>query len=335
MTADFEKIIAGFGDRRVMVVGDIVADQYLDGTITRVSREAPVFILRHDETRTFPGAAANAAANVAALGAAPTLVGVVGDDAASEDLGSALERAQIEQESIVRSVRSRTTTKVRVLGGQPHATRQQVIRIDYESDRPTSAIEDALVERIHSGISNADAVIVSDYGYGVVSDRVFNEIISAAASRDIPVILDSRFRLSEFHGATSATPNQEEVEAILGRGFTNSDCEHLRERLGLRCLLVTNGNKGMSLFERGREPFLLDVVGSSSAVDVTGAGDTVIATFALALSASAETIEAASIANHAGGIVVMKKGTATASSAELIDSIRKNYASSSLTVSNG
>lgn len=333
MTEGFEKIIANFTGRRVLVVGDIVADQYLDGTITRVSREAPVFILRHDETRTFPGAAANAAANVASLGATPILVGVIGEDEASRSLSNALAAANVESANLVVSNVSKTTTKVRVLGGQPHASRQQVIRIDYECERPTTEIEAALINRVNDNLPNADAIIVSDYGYGVVSEAVFHEAKIAAAKHNIPVILDSRFRLGEFVGATSATPNQEEVEAILGRGFTDDDCESLRSRLGLKSLLVTNGNKGMSLFEDGGSVFNLDVVGSPSAVDVTGAGDTVIATFALALAAGAGMREAAMIANHAGGIVVMKKGTATANTAELIDSIR-SHAVSSQTVSN-
>lgn len=329
-----EQLVSKFEGCKVLVVGDIVADQYLDGTITRVSREAPVFILRHDETRTFPGAGANAAANVAALGATPILIGIVGDDESGRSLSHALAAANVGQENLTVSSSARTTTKVRVLGGQPHAARQQVIRIDYECERPTAEIETSLIERIRTELPNADVVIVSDYGYGVVSDTVFGEITMLAAERNIPVILDSRFRFGDLVGATSATPNQEEVEAILGRGFTNDDCENLRSRLGLKSLLVTNGSKGMSLFEEGRDVFILDVVGSPTAVDVTGAGDTVIATFALALAASAETREAAVIANHAGGIVVMKKGTATASSVELINSIR-NHSQSPQTVSNG
>lgn len=329
-----EQLISKFAGCKVLVVGDVVADQYLDGTITRVSREAPVFILRHDETCTFPGAAANAAANVSALGATPILIGIVGDDESGRALRGALDAANVGTENLVVSSGARTTTKVRVLGGQPHAARQQVIRIDYECERPVQEVENVLLERIYAEVANADAVIVSDYGYGVVSDTVFEEIKRLAGERHIPVILDSRFRFGDFVGATSATPNQEEVEAVLGRGFTDDDCESLRSRLGLKSLLVTNGSKGMSLFEEGRSVFHLDVVGSPSAVDVTGAGDTVIATFALALAASADTREAAVIANHAGGIVVMKKGTATANAAELNNSIQ-NHAQSIQTVSNG
>lgn len=329
-----EQLISKFAGCKVLVVGDVVADQYLDGTITRVSREAPVFILRHDETRTFPGAAANAAANVSALGAMPILIGIVGDDESGRALRGALDTANVGIENLVVSSGARTTTKVRVLGGQPHAARQQVIRIDYECERPVQEVENVLLERIYAEMANADAVIVSDYGYGVVSDTVFEEIKRLAGERQVPVILDSRFRFGDFVGATSATPNQEEVEAVLGRGFTDDDCESLRSRLGLKSLLVTNGSKGMSLFEEGRSVFHLDVVGSPSAVDVTGAGDTVIATFALALAASADTREAAVIANHAGGIVVMKKGTATANAAELNNSIQ-NHAQSIQTVSNG
>ncbi|HMT08293.1 MAG TPA: PfkB family carbohydrate kinase [Pyrinomonadaceae bacterium] len=317
-----EQLVSNFVGRKVLVIGDIVADQYLDGTITRVSREAPVFILRHDETRTFPGAASNAAANVASLGASVSLVGILGDDEVGRKLSETFLKLKIDDSGLVRDTGNRTTTKVRVLGGQPHASRQQVIRIDYECRKPSAEVETALIEKLRSGIAESDAVIVSDYGYGVISKKVFAEVQLIAKAKGIPVIVDSRFGLGALSGATSATPNQEEVEALLGRGFSHSDCESLRNKLELTSLLVTNGNKGMTLFESDREPLSLDVVGSSSAVDVTGAGDTVIATYALSLAAGASFADAATIANHAGGIVVMKKGTATVNREELINSIK-------------
>jgi len=318
---DLKQLVSTFAGRKVLVIGDIVADQYLDGTITRVSREAPVFILRHDETRTYPGAASNAAANVASLGANVSLIGTTSLDEAGDALDAAFAELGIDGSGVVRRNDDRTTTKVRVLGGQAHASRQQVIRIDYECRVPTREIEDTLVENIVSKASSANAIIVSDYGYGVISDRIFTEIRNTAAKHAVPLIVDSRFRLGEFNGATSATPNQEEVEALLGSRFNDDDCEALREKLSLKSLLVTNGNQGMTLFESGKMPISLEAVGSKSAVDVTGAGDTVIATYALSLAAGSSFAEAATIANHAGGIVVMKKGTATVSRKELTDSL--------------
>ena len=310
-----------FVGRRVLIIGDLVADQFLNGTISRVSREAPVFIVRHDETDTRPGAAANTAANVAALGGNAVLIGIVGDDENGKLLLDGL-RPSVPTDTIVRAVGTRTTTKVRVLAGQHYAARQQMIRIDYEGVKEIdSETRSMLNDHLTHEAASVDAIVVSDYGYGVVTPELFAVTLQIAALRNIPLIVDSRFRLSEFVGATSATPNQEEVEQILGSGFTDADCERLRETLELEALLVTRGNKGMLLIESGKSSVSIDAVGSSEPVDVTGAGDTVIAAYALGLAAGLTFAEAARIANHAGSIVVMKKGTATASAEELSRSI--------------
>ena len=164
-------------------------------------------------------------------------------------------------------------------------------------------------------------MIVSDYNCGVVTSEVFEKARSVAQERGIPLIVDSRFRLTEFSGATTATPNREEVENILGKDFSIDDCASLRVRLGYRSLLVTNGNQGMLLIEEGREPLNIDAIGSKEPVDVTGAGDTVIAAYALGLASGLSFADAATIANHAGGIAVMKKRTATVTAEELIRSL--------------
>lgn len=304
-----------------MIVGDLVADQFLEGTISRVSREAPVFIMRHDSTVTCPGGAANAAANVAALGGSPVLIGLTGADAAGDLLRGALAGHGVGCEQILRLDDVQTTTKVRVLTGQHYAARQQVIRIDYENDRPTDAdTETRLIRALRSAGESADAIVISDYGYGAVTPAVFETAKTLAGERVIPLVVDSRFRLETFVGATTATPNQDEVEHILGAGFTDLDCESLRRRMGLKALLVTRGNKGMLLIEEAREPLTIDAVGSTVPVDVTGAGDTVIAAYALGLAAGLTYADAAFIANHAGGVVVMKRGTATVSAEELLES---------------
>ncbi|MBX7055462.1 MAG: hypothetical protein K1X36_10930 [Pyrinomonadaceae bacterium] len=323
-----ETIKTVFPATRVAIIGDIVADQYLNGTISRVSREAPVFILRHDQTTTLPGAAANAAANVASLGAKACIVGVIGSDANGKLLLERMTEIGVDVASVVTDSEVATTTKVRILAGQQHAARQQVIRVDYENGAPLGETTRAkLIENAVVAVRSADAVIFSDYNYGAADTTVFEAVRQAAAERGIPLLVDSRFRLQVFSGASSATPNQDEVEHILGPGFSDDACDRLREELGLESLLVTNGNKGMTLIESGREPRHIDAVGSDQAVDVTGAGDTVIAVFALGLAAGLGYFDAARLANHAGGIVVMKKGTAAVAPDELIASINSETTS--------
>jgi rfaE bifunctional protein kinase chain/domain len=312
-----------FPQKTVVIVGDLVADQFLHGTIARVSREAPVFILRHDETETLAGGAANAAANVASLGGNAVLVGVVGKDANGTALVEKLAASNVDCRFITASPNFATTTKVRVLAGQHYAARQQVIRIDYENQK---AIDEKTLETLKTNLNeaakSADAIIISDYNYGVANPEIAGLAGRLASEKQIPLLVDSRFRLSEFTGATSATPNQEEVEQILGKDFTPDGCAELCRTLGYEALLVTRGNKGMILIERGRrEPVYLEAVGSKEPVDVTGAGDTVIATYALSLASGLDFATSARLANHAGGIVVMKKGTASISADELDGSI--------------
>lgn len=313
-----------FPAKTVVIIGDAVADQFLHGTIARVSREAPVFILRHDETETIPGGAANAAANVASMGGNAVLVGVIGEDANGKALFEKLKASKVNCDFIVKSENFATTTKVRVLAGQHYAARQQVIRIDYENQTTADA---KILERLKTNLiaagEMADAIVISDYNYGVASDAITALAKKIAGERQIPLLVDSRFHLRDFHGATSATPNQEEVEQILGKDFTPDDCAGLCRALDYRALLVTRGNKGMILVERDQKPLYLEAVGSLEPVDVTGAGDTVIAAYALGLASGLDFTESAHLANHAGGIVVMKKGTACVTAEELIRSLPK------------
>ncbi|HKX84512.1 MAG TPA: PfkB family carbohydrate kinase [Pyrinomonadaceae bacterium] len=314
-----------FPGQKILIIGDLVADQFLHGTISRVSREAPVFILNHDSTDTRAGAAANAAVNVAALGALPMLIGFLGTDTNGDLLIDTLRSAGVDISGIVRVAGAQTTTKVRVLAGQHYAARQQVIRIDYENRSAISHNSRAeLIENVTYAASDAAAIILSDYNYGVVGADVFEIVRKVATDQDIPLLVDSRFQLAEFAGATTATPNSDEVEQILGKDFTDHQCGELRESLGLEALLITRGNKGMQLFQDGMELRSMEAVGATEPVDVTGAGDTVIAAYAVGLAAGLSFYDAASIANHAGGLVVMKKGTAFVTPAELIDSINEH-----------
>jgi len=314
-----------FPQKSVVIIGDLVADQFLNGTISRVSREAPVFILRHDATETLPGAAANAAVNVASLGGKPILIGVTGQDPNGELLIDNLSELGVDCGRVVSDAEFSTTTKVRVLAGQHYAARQQVIRIDYENSTAISAIsKESLRRNLADTADFADAIIISDYNYGVVFPEIVDDARAISRRRGIPLVVDSRFRLTELTDATTATPNREEVEHILGKNFSADDCSRLREKQGYEVLLVTNGNQGMLLFERDRPPLNISAIGSTEPVDVTGAGDTVIAAYALGLASGLAFADAADIANHAGGIVVMKKGTACVSPDELIESLKNS-----------
>lgn len=329
-TAQQERLTAVvrlFPQRRVVVVGDLVADQFLYGQISRVSREAPVLILRYERTETMPGGAANCAVNLAALDGRASLVGLVGEEEAGRALLDKLCGAGVECNGVLTIPGGRTTTKVRILAGQAHSTRQQVIRIDYESE-PTieHALREHLRARLREELANADAVIISDYNYGVADAETIAVIREAAQARGLPVLVDSRFGLARFPGFTSATPNEDEVEQLLDSKTMSTEQVmaaglELRARLGYRALLITRGSQGMLLIEEGAEPLHIPAVGSREAVDVTGAGDTVIATYTLALASGASFADAAHLANHAGGLVVMKRGTASINRQELLSSV--------------
>jgi rfaE bifunctional protein kinase chain/domain len=313
-----------FTGKNIVIVGDLVADQFLRGTIARVSREAPVFILRHDETETLAGAAANAAVNVASLGGHAVLVGAVGKDSNGNALLEKLRASKVNCDFTIASDKIQTTTKVRVLAGQHYAPRQQVIRIDYENKEEIPVeLKNELKNNFRVAAENTDAIIISDYNYGVANIEIFSLAAQIAGDKNIPLLIDSRFRLRDFSNATTATPNQDEVEQILGKNFTEDGCAELCEKLGYKALLVTRGNNGMLLIENGKNPVHFEAVGSTEPIDVTGAGDTVIAAYALGLASGLGFTESAKLANHAGGIVVMKKGTASVELDELLASIEK------------
>ena len=320
-------IVRRFPQRRILVVGDSIADQFVYGAINRVSREAPVFILRHEHTETVPGGAANCALNLASLGARVSLISVAGDDEAGRALVEKLNAAGVDCGGVLTSPALRTTTKVRILAGQLHSTRQQVIRIDYEGESlDDPELRRRLHERILEQAQTADAVIVSDYNYGVADVETASFTRDAVARRKIPVMADSRFQLSNFAGFTSATPNQDEVEQLLGKQFVQVDeletaSEELRDRLRYRALLVTRGSNGMMLLEDGVAAVHLDAVGAREPVDVTGAGDTVMAAYTLAVASDSSFPDAARLANYAGGLVVMKRGTASVTREELENSV--------------
>jgi len=318
------EIVRRFANQRIAIVGDAIADKFVHGSISRVSREAPVFILRHDKTETLPGGAANCAMNLVALGARVSLISVTGADESGNELRGKLEAAGVDISRVIVSDKLQTTTKVRILAGHSHSSKQQVIRIDYDA-APINDVElrHAIIDKLEQTITNADALIISDYNYGVVDAQT----ISVTRKTDIPVLVDSRFRLADFTGFTAATPNEEEVENLLGVQISSIEqletaASELKQQLGYRALLVTRGGQGMMLLEDDATPLHIRAVGAQQPVDVTGAGDTVIATFTLALASGASFADAARLANYAGGLVVMKRGTATVSASELEQTIR-------------
>jgi rfaE bifunctional protein kinase chain/domain len=301
-------LVRAFAGRRVVVVGDAVADQFVSCEISRVSREAPVMIMRHESTETVPGGATNCAMNLASLGARASLVSVLGDDEPGRVILSKLEAAGVETSGVFVSPELRTTTKVRFLGGLAHSRRQQVVRVDYENE-PSSPEADAAVSsevasRLRAACVGAEAVVVSDYNYGVAGSVVVEMLRSELKDGVVPLLVDSRFRLPSFKGFTSATPNEDEVEHWAARPLNDAaslteSAELLRATLDLRALLVTRGKNGALLVEEGKRPFSIEAVGSHDAVDVTGAGDTVMAAYALALASGASFEDAARLANHA------------------------------------
>jgi rfaE bifunctional protein kinase chain/domain len=324
-------IVERFAGKQVVVLGDFVADAFQFGDITRVSREAPVLILKHRETQIVPGGGANAANNFAALGARVSPVTAVGDDAAGDRLVAAFREKKVDVSGIMRVKGWTTPTKTRFLAGWAHTVSHQVLRVDYEPGEPLGeAARKKLAQLLAAKIRGADALAVSDYGFGVA---IPEEVRAATrrAKRKIPVTLDSRYQLNRYKnaGITSATPNEAEMEALhhtaIGRNLKELErCgESTREELKLKSLLVTRGRDGMALFQPGQKPLHIPIHGSDQAVDVTGAGDTVLAAYTLGLASGASALEAAHIANIAGSLVVMKRGTATVSREELLEAIRR------------
>jgi len=322
-------ILDKFRRQRIVLLGDLVADEFIYGEIARVSREAPVLILKQRETRIVPGGGANAANNLVDLGAKVFPVGVVGDDVSGAGLLECFEQKRISTRYILRVRNHVTPTKSRILGGLAHWQRQQIVRIDREPLQPLARrIRKDLTRKAARLLPRAAALLISDYGYGSTDAKEVASLRRRAGRRPLPIAVDSRFDLLSYSDVTAATPNEPEVEEAFNTKIgANQKLLHklgrkLLRRMALQALLVTRGRDGMVLFEPRRAPRHIPIFGSDQAVDVTGAGDTVIAAFALALAAGASSYHAALLANCAGGLVVMKRGTATVTAQELKEAIR-------------
>ena len=330
----FLALIDACARRRIAVVGDLMADEFVYGRVERVSREAPVLILRYDETIVTPGGAGNAANNVAALGGRVAVAGFAGRDEQGRRLLETLHD-RVSRRAIVRPDGYATPVKTRILAGGVHSAKQQVVRID----RVLNGAVPAPVRRrfevaARRAAASADAVLVSDYGLGAVTPALVARLLRVPPARGRkrrPVLMDSRYDATAYPGVTACTPNESEVEALLGirigddrRALEEAGREMLR-RTKAEGLLITRGSRGMALFEPDRPTRHIPIVGSDEVADVTGAGDTVIAVMTLALAAGATFYEAARLANYAGGLVVMKRGTATVAPDELRSAVRRDF----------
>ncbi|MGH9395441.1 MAG: bifunctional heptose 7-phosphate kinase/heptose 1-phosphate adenyltransferase [Terriglobia bacterium] len=320
-------LIERFSRQKIAVLGDLVADEFIHGEIARVSREAPVLILHQRERRIVPGGAANAANNLIEMGSRIGLVGVVGEDESGAALLDYFRQKGVSTRGVRRLKGYVTPTKSRVLGGMGHSQMQQIVRVDREPARELgSKTRQGLLRRTLPLLAHSSALLISDYGYGACNPKTVGALNRRKGNP--PCVVDSRYRILSYNHVTASTPNEPEMEAAFGVRVGN-DLRVLRrcadralEACSLKALLITRGREGMALYEPHSRPQVLPIFGSDQVADVTGAGDTVIAAFTLSLAAGASFLHAAMLANCAGGLVVMKSGTATVTARELAEAIR-------------
>ncbi|MFN2493575.1 MAG: D-glycero-beta-D-manno-heptose-7-phosphate kinase [Pyrinomonadaceae bacterium] len=315
-----QEIVGKMRDRKIVVLGDVMLDEFFWGNVTRISPEAPVPVVDINRESIHLGGAANVLANAIALGAKACVIGVVGRDAAGERLRGSLKEAsptQCDEYLIVDESRP-STTKTRIV-----AHSQLVVRADREQRRPVNGqTERRIVESVKEALRNADAFVVSDYDKGVVTPHILGELLRDAYAR-VPVLIDPKIRnFNHYHPASLITPNHHEALRMTNLEEDSDDGLHqaarlIQEKLSCDAVLITRGDRGIMLLERGDNPVFVETA-AREVYDVTGAGDTVIATLAAALAAGATKLEAANLANHAAGIVVGKVGTATSSHEELL-----------------
>lgn len=327
-SSSLSEIVQSFSCLKVMVVGDLVLDEYLYGKTRRISREAPVPIVDLESEELRPGGAANTAANFASMGAKVAVVGLVGADTAGDKLAKLLKSMGIKVDGIFKTKNRPTTSKTRVMAGDLHTTKQQLLRIDKgERSELTQSRADNVAKRIAEQFKKFDAIAFSDYGFGILADPILHALRKAA--KQIPVVADSRFDLMKLTGLTAVTPNEPETGHALGVRIDGEDAGEdtiekagasLVRRLKCRHALITRGNRGMALFTGSRKPVIMPIAQDHEAVDVTGAGDTVVAAFTLGLASGAEPADAAQIANYAAGLAVSKIGAVAVTAEEIIRS---------------
>lgn len=325
------ELITGLQNSKVMIIGDMVADVYLEGKIARISREAPVLILEHAGETVVPGGAANAVHNAATLGGRVYAVGVVGNDSAGSELARILSEKGVITDGLIVDSSRPTITKTRVMAGGQATVRQQVVRIDREDKNPLGAdIEAALLDYIAKHIAAMEAVVMSDYGSGTITPAVTAKVVAACREANIPCIVDSRYNIMAFTGVTVVKQNETEAAAAVGLKTLDDRTlitagEKIRDHLAAQAVLITRGPDGMTLFDAQGQITNIPVTNKSEVYDVTGAGDTVVAAMTLALAAGASYIDAARLANFAAGVVVRKPGTATTTPDELREAVASFY----------
>ena len=318
-----------FKGKRILVAGDMVADVYLNGRISRISREAPVLVLEEISKNVVAGGAANVVANLAELGGDVYVVGIVGDDFYGEELKNILKRRKIHVEGIVTDKTRPTISKTRVIAGGRATVNQQVVRIDREDkDPPSKKVEAALIAKLDKLLPNIDGIVLSDYGSATVTKAIKTLIINQAGKRKIPNIVDSRYNIGDYEGVGYVKQNDSELAAFAGKPVTDmtsliSAGTELLKKLNSNGVLITRGEAGMSLFERGGAVHHIPVSNVSEVYDVSGAGDTCVAAFILGLTANLPPVMAARISNYASGIAVRKLGTSTVNIKELVEVLDK------------
>ena len=323
MNCSISQALKSIAGKRILLVGDVMLDSYIHGETVRVSREAPVIVVRKESIEHRLGGAANTAANLAALQVKTEIAGWVGHD----DGGGQIRKMLLERgidTSALASADIGTQVKTRVMAGAFGTTKQQVLRLDEDPKHlPPQEFVDDLLALIQERSASVDAVVLSDYGGGVVGEQVIHLAQELVRSGKV-VCVDSRHRLHLFSGMTIVTPNIPEAEEQLNRVIASQEDalsagEELLATLDLQACLLTQGRAGMTLFERDQEPLHVDIIGEDEVTDVTGAGDTVIATFSAALAAGLGMQNATKLANCAAGVVVCKAGAAVAQPQEVID----------------
>lgn len=322
-TQRLEQLLSAFSEKRVLVVGDLFADEYLKGQVSRISREAPVLILQQKENTLYPGGAANAAANIASLGGQCHMAGLVGEDAMAGRLTGELNRRGVETALCLADPSRPTTTKTRISAASQQSVTQQIVRVDNERRHAMDPeLETRFLEAIAERMPEFDAVLLSDYGNGVLTPRVIEGVMAQAAALGKVVTVDSQRDLREFPGAWIVTPNQPEAEQVVGFEITDQESlmkagRILLDEAKLRSALITRGGEGMALFEADGTVTQIPAFNRTDVFDVTGAGDTVVGTLTLALAAGATFAEAMVMANVAASIVVRRFGTSVTTQAEL------------------
>ena len=317
-STSFEEILAQFPQRKILVLGDIMVDEYIWGVVSRISPEAPVPVVEVEDENIRLGGAANVVANIRALRGQADLVGVAGGDSMAERLLHEIEQIGVKLDGIVVDRSRKTTIKTRVVAGSQH-----VVRFDRES---TEDLDDGLGGRIQElvqdRLDHVDALVISDYGKGVINARLLEVVVPLARARGVVTVVDPKINHFDLYRQVSVlTPNHREAMAAWGRPIRGeadvaAAGRHLLDRLKVQAVLVTRGERGMSLYEGNGRVSQIPAV-AKEVFDVTGAGDTVVGSMALALASRATMVEAAQVANHAAGVVVGKRGTATVSLTEL------------------